>query len=204
MSLDLKTNEASLDLESKFEARFKGLENELRHKDLEIEHLKNLVEELKGHDQKIEKDLEENQRKMKILDNTLYNDALFIAVRKRDSPDNVPWGIICFDYEDVDRSNSFDVEQGVFQVPIDGLYLFQVNGQTDGDFSQILVVVNGWYEREFDDDLASGYNKDRQVTFYFTLNLKTNDFVYLSNSIDNSYFTSQTVPMTFMGMRITN
>ena len=110
----------------------------------------------------------------------------------------LPFGPIIFDIEQIDTKHSFNINDGVFTVPESGLYLFTFNGFVRSSTSAgVYVYVNEHCIKEFYDNETSGYN--RQMTFFFSLELQQNDELYLINAYMSSLYVSNVYQMTFSG-----
>jgi len=125
-----------------------------------------------------------------------YNDVMFLV--ERTEIGYVPTDKILFQSEQIDNGNNFNTAEGTFFVPKDGLYVFSFNGYSyPNSDSRIDVYVNGELLREFSDsDADASY---QQVTFFFSIELKKNDELYISNLKADTFQVYTGRPMTFMG-----
>jgi len=128
-----------------------------------------------------------------------YNDVMFVAVRNTGEyvPRQVP---ITFDVKQADIGNDFNEDDGFFIVPSDGLYFFIFNGyvQSNG-FSEIDVMVNGELVQSFYEHNHEDTDRYEVDTFVFSLDLKSNDKLWLEHYYDSSYYCDSTYHMTFTG-----
>jgi len=123
-----------------------------------------------------------------------YSDVMFIVTRTLDQG-CIDTGIISFDEKVVDRSNNFNIQNGVFVSPKKGSYFFQFNSRiANGDSCEIQVYVN--YEK-----VMYFYENDTNqlANFYFTIELETNDELWLSLSGTDTLYVTPEKPLTFMG-----
>ena len=114
-----------------------------------------------------------------------------------------PKGVIKFEKEIVDNSNSFDHSNGIFRAPVTGAYYFSYCSDTVYAFSNIYVYVNG--------NLADGYrftandqvDSSRLHEFEFTIDLKTGEKLSLYNYHEHSIRTGTGYsPVFFQGYLI--
>jgi len=130
-----------------------------------------------------------------------YNDVAFIAVKNTGA--SLPKGTISFDLETVDRGNDFSNSEGLFVAPKDGIYFFIFNGWTQtSDYTHVNAYVNGDYEREFYQYHPGQTNAYEEMTFFFTIELKRGDSLYLTNEYDSSLYAGSDVQMTFSGFYV--
>ena len=105
-----------------------------------------------------------------------------------------------FDSEKIDMSNNFDPNTGVFVASKSGQYSFFFNAHTDSTYGRIDVNLNGG-------DVQYLYHHDdaserRQITLFWTMDLVSNDEVYLNNIESNGIYCSDKHKMHFMGYRL--
>ena len=123
----------------------------------------------------------------------------------------VPQGEITFHNKVIDPLNSFNIAEGLFQVPSSGNYLFFFNSAVKANFtstpySMIYVYVNGNIKYKFTENIAkpvaasdsfAGY----QHNFMFTSKLWENDELYLKNQYPDTLYSDADRPMTFIGYK---
>merc|ERR1712212_522130 len=187
LSDDWKTefHKLSYQLEKK-EREIDVLMNRIENKENDIELLKKKVESLEWEDRVIKKNDGQNYK--------------FIAIKNEDG--YISHGPISFDATDVNTGDVFNVSDGTFSVPMDGVYEFLFNGfinNVGGPSRDVYLYayVNGEQKRMFIDNDFAGYG--RQVTLYFSMELKENDQVYLYNEYASTYFCDNDQVVTFEG-----
>ena len=122
-----------------------------------------------------------------------FHFSRFVAVRT--TTGYVPTGMISFDTTPLDKGDNFK-DGAKFHAPIDGVYLFYFTGYNpnDDEYTQIDVMVNGDMLYNVDESWS------RIVTFYFTIELKSNDELWLENHVSESFYVgSDFGTLTFMG-----
>ena len=124
---------------------------------------------------------------------TIFHISRLVAVRT--TTGYVPSGMISFDTTPLDKGDNFK-DGAKFHAPIDGVYLFYFTGYNpnDDEYTQIDVMVNGDMLYNVDESWS------RIVTFYFTIELKSNDELWLDNHVASSFYVGSDVgTLTFMG-----
>ena len=112
----------------------------------------------------------------------------------------IPSGTIKFDKEEMDVSNQFDKDTGVFEASEPGLYVFFFNADIKSSSAYFTVYLNGDVARHFNhyDDAGN----QRILSGFWSMKLDANDEIYLSNSISNSIYIDSYHEMYFMGYRL--
>ena len=119
------------------------------------------------------------------------------------SGDYIPTGRIKFNFEELDTNQCFEPQTGTFKAYEDGLYIFFFNAVVNSALAEVDVYLNGGYvEAIAHNDDAGSYGKTRQLTGFWSMNLKANDEVYLHNAYSDSIYISDWNEMYFMGFRL--
>ena len=102
----------------------------------------------------------------------------------------IPTGRISFDSTEFDYLGNFEHSTGIFTASRDGLHAFFFSGYlADSDHLRLDIFLNGVLNQYiYRVDVDSGDHG--QVTFWWTMNMKKGDEVYLSNYYSNSLFVS--------------
>jgi len=134
----------------------------------------------------------------------IYGKPGFIvtATKTGDSENNIPKDVIKFNDKIIDHSNSFNVDTGIFKVPVAGNYLFIFDCDADFTFySGVHVYVNGnvvyySYETNGDSDL-----QQHHLNFMFSSKLEEGDELWLYNDYSDTIRSSYYHPITFVGYK---
>jgi len=103
-----------------------------------------------------------------------YTDVLFLAFSKEES--TITGNYIAFESLQIDKSDSFDKDTGVFDVPADGNYIFFFNCfYDDPGHAGIQVLVNEEIKEEFWIDIDDNDDADRQLVAFWSMELKAYD-----------------------------
>ena len=96
---------------------------------------------------------------------------------------------------------NFDITSGIFTAEKDGIYYFEVDGfiywQTVR--ARLLVYFNDIPIRDIWNDGAEEYQNGRQLSTFWTFEMKEGDQIYLSNSYEHSFLVDGNQPFTFIG-----
>jgi len=129
------------------------------------------------------------------------DDVLFLTTSYQ--PRMLDAGDITFDTLQVDHSNSFHKETGVFKVPASGDYAFFFNCFiTKAGFAEIEIYVNGKDNLHFWNDISDDSDGDRQFPIFWSMQLNTNDEVKLYNYYGNKISIGEAYRMYFMGYKL--
>merc|ERR1712126_221168 len=111
-------------------------------------------------------------------------------------------GVIKFEKKIIDPTNSFNVEEGIFQVPTSGNYLFffQSSAFKTGR-SWVNVYVNGSQKYSFRETSGVGSYNKHQHNLMFTIKLEKADKLWLYNIYHETLRSDKLHPMTFVGYK---
>jgi len=110
----------------------------------------------------------------------------------------IPVGTIYFDYLLLDHGDTFHMPSGTFRTPMDGLYLFEVDGTKDKAVD-LKIQVNGIDKRSF------YYTEVAREGIHgaVVLQLEAYDLVNVKVNTDKALQAALTYPFTFMGSLLT-
>jgi len=127
-------------------------------------------------------------------------DVAFIVTATENSG-CIPTGVITFDNKIIDYSNSFNIKEGIFVVPVTGNYLFFFNSPVGiTDFSGVYVHVNG-YDDYFFEEATLTDDSSYLLNFMFTMQLEEGLELWLENPSSDTLFNNLNYPMTFVGYK---
>jgi len=114
----------------------------------------------------------------------------------------LPTGDIIFETVKVDNSGSFDKESGTFTAPSDGTFAFFFNCPFAGGPNVALYVYVNDMERQYFIEQYSGTHGSRVLSVFWSLDLKVNDKLKLSNHYENTLFGGYNQGAFFMGYKV--
>ena len=110
-------------------------------------------------------------------------------------------GVITFDRLLFHFKTNFDITSGKFTTEKDGIYYFQVNGfiywQTVR--ARIMVYLNEVPIRDIWNDGSEEYQNGRELSSFWTFEMKKGDQMYLSNSYAHSFLVDGNQPFILIG-----
>jgi hypothetical protein len=97
--------------------------------------------------------------------------------------------------------SDFNTATGIFTAKKDGTYYFQVDGfiyyQTVR--ARIMVYVNDIPKRDIWNDGSEEFQNGRQLSSFWTFEMKEGDKMYLSNSYAHSFLVDGNQPFSLIG-----
>ena len=131
----------------------------------------------------------------------LFKDVMFEAIIEGNHHSYLPAGVITFDRLVFQFKANFNITSGIFTADRNGVYYFQIDGfiYFITVRARLLVYFNNIPIRDIWNDGAEEYQNGRQLTSFWTFEMKEGDQVYLSNSYEHSFLVDGNQPFVFMG-----
>merc|ERR1711936_888901 len=122
-----------------------------------------------------------------------------VTVEKDAGSFAIPAGTIYFDYLLLDHGDNFHMPSGTFRTPMDGVYLFMLDGSNNNKAVDLTIQVNGVDRRKIlDSDTPRA-----EVNGVAVLKLEAYDLVNVKVATAGTLNAGKLYPFTFMGFLLT-
>jgi len=203
--------------------KINALEGQLKRLEEKDDQMKTMIDEkdeemkmlIDKKDDEMKKMIEEKDDKMNILESRVTNltsqlenfqghsamEPAFIVTAIW-ANGHIPDGVIKFDEKIIDHSNSFNIEDGIFRVPVTGNYLFLFDSYACNlGASLVQVYLNGNKVYEFYEVNGDSSHQYHQHIFMFATKLVEGDDLLLYNSYPLTLRNDVIHPITFVGYK---